>query len=283
MGTGVTGPRLWRPRALSWTARAGIVEHRIADPRWTAGALRIAVLSDLHVGAPWVPLPELERMAAEVTALRPGLILLAGDFLASRLLPARRAVAADIMAALAPLSAPLGVFAVLGNHDWWDCDLARATGRRRNSVREALDASHIRLLDNSAARLDHGGAFWLAGLDSQQPWRGRNPAGRHDPEAAFAGVPEGALAILLAHEPDYFAQQDPRAFLQISGHTHGGQVNLLGWRPLTPSAHGGRYAWGHVREGGRHLVVSGGVGYSGLPLRLFQPPEITLVSLTGQG
>ena len=88
-----------------------------------------------------------------------------------------------------------------------------------------------------------------------------------------------APAILLAHEPDYFACADARAFLQISGHTHGGQANLAGWRPMTPSAHGGRYAWGHVREGGRHLIVSGGIGYSGLPLRFMQPPEITLVKL----
>lgn len=280
----MTGLPPWRQRVLSWGARAGLLEHRIADPRWTARDLRIAVLSDLHVGAPWVTLPALERIAGETTALRPDLILVAGDFLVSRLLPARRAKATDIVSALAPLAAPLGVFAVLGNHDWWDCDLARATGRQRNAVREALEASPIRLLENHSVRLDHGGAFWLAGLDSQKPtWHRRDHGGRHDPDAAFAEVPDDEPAILLAHEPDYFAEQDPRAFLQISGHTHGGQANLLGWRPLTPSAHGGRYAWGHVREGGRHLVVSGGVGYSGLPLRLFQPPEITLVSLSGQG
>jgi len=284
MGTGLSGLPPWRQRVLSWDARAVLLEHRIADPRWTARELRIAVLSDLHVGAPWVPLGELERIAVGIAGLRPDLIVVAGDFLISRWLPARRAAAADIVAALSPLAAPLGVFAVLGNHDWRDCDLARATGRKRNAVREALEASPIRLLENRAERLDHGGAFWLVGLDSQKPTHHRNDrAGRHDPDSAFADVPEGAAAILLAHEPDYFARQDPRAFLQISGHTHGGQANLLGWRPLTPSAHGGRYAWGHIREGGRHLVVSGGVGYSGLPLRLFQPPEITLVSLTGQG
>ena len=269
-----------RERPFSVGAKTHLVEHRVQTDRWDLPDLKIAVISDLHACLPWTPLTALGRIADEVNALKPDITMIAGDFLASRKMPARRIPAVKIIEALAPLEAPLGVHAVLGNHDWWDCDIALTSELLRNSVREAMEDSHIELLENRAIRIDHGSGFWLAGIDTIEPKRGKGHAGRHDPEAAFAEVPEGAPAILLAHEPDYFAEADARAVLQISGHTHGGQAVLGGWRPFTPSAHGNRFAWGHVEDDGRHLVVSGGVGYSGLPVRVFQPPEITLVTLS---
>lgn len=273
-----------RPRRffapLTMRSHPRLVRHDIADPRWHLPDLSIAILADLHVCRPWTPLSALRRAVAMVNGIGADLVLLPGDFLADRNLPARAEPAEAILAELHRLSAPLGVAAVLGNHDWWDCPLARRTGFSRNSVAEALAAGPIVHLDNRAVAVAHGGdRFWLVGMDSQRAFRKRGRPGLHRPDAAFAAVPEGAPAILLAHEPDYFAEGDGRALLQVSGHTHGGQANLLGWRPMTPSSHGGRYAWGHIREGGRHLVVSGGLGYSGLPLRILQPPEITLVTL----
>lgn len=257
-----------------------VVRHAISDPRWTLPDLTVAILADLHVCDPWTPLSALRRMVAMVNGLGADLILLPGDFIVDRKLPARFVEAKRIVAELAALSAPFGVFAVLGNHDWWDCRLSRATRFARNSVAEALEASPIQHLANRSQKVAHGGgSFWLAGIDSQAARKHMRLPGFHNPDAAFAAVPEGALAILMAHEPDYFAAGDGRAFLQISGHTHGGQANLFGWRPMTPSAYGSRYGYGHIREGGRHLIVSGGVGYSGLPLRILQPPEITLVTL----
>lgn len=276
-------PRL-RHGPLTLFSHPRLVRHRIADPRWVLPDMTIAVLSDFHICRPWTPLSALRRIVAMTNALKPDLILLPGDFIADRNLPAQGVPAAAIVAELAPLAAPLGVAAVLGNHDWWDCALSRQTDFARNSVAEALQASRIALLSNRAMRLDFGGgSFWLAGIDSQRALRRRGHPGLHDPEAAFAEVPPGAPAILMAHEPDYFAENDPRAFLQVSGHTHGGQMNVRGWRPLTPSRFGSRYGWGHIREGGRHLVVSGGIGYSGFPLRILQPPEITLVMLQRSG
>lgn len=270
----------WAPvRPLTMFSRPRIVRHEISDARWSLPDLAIAILADLHVCDPWTPLSALSRIVAATNALKPDLILIAGDFIADRNLPARGVPAADVVEALLPLSAPLGVAAVMGNHDWWDCRLSRDTRFARNSVVEALERSPIRLLSNRAERVAHGAGFWLVGFDSQRALRRLGHPGLHDPDLAFADVPAGAPAILMAHEPDYFAQGDARAFLQVSGHTHGGQVNLAGWRPLTPSRFRSRYAWGHMREGGRHLVVSGGIGYSGVPLRFFQPPEITLVSL----
>lgn len=263
---------------IPFPARTVLVKHQVVTERWTLPDLRMAIISDLHICQPWTPLKTLGRIVEKVNSLGADLILLAGDFLVSRQLPARPVSALKIVEALSSLSAPLGVYAVLGNHDWWDCHLAQSSGLQRSSVREAFANSSITLLENQAIRLDPG--FWLVGFDSQNPNRNKNHPGRHNPDAAFANVPDSAPAILLAHEPDYFAEGDTRAVLQVSGHTHGGQANFAGWRPLTPSAYGGRYAWGHIKEGGRHLVVSAGIGYSGLPFRLFQPPEITFITLT---
>jgi predicted MPP superfamily phosphohydrolase len=257
-----------------------LVRHEVADPRWDLPDLSIAILSDLHICRPWTPLSALRRAVMMVNGIGADLILLPGDFIADRNLPARAEPAEAIVAELQHLSAPLGVAAVLGNHDWWDCPLARRTKFARNSVAEALESSPLLFLKNRAVAIPHGaGRFWLAGMDSQRAFRKRGKPGMQRPEETFANVPQDVPTILLAHEPDYFAKGDNRAFLQISGHTHGGQANLFGWRPMTPSSFGGRYAWGHIREGGRHLIVSGGLGYSGLPLRILQPPEITLVTL----
>lgn len=257
-----------------------LVRYRIADPRWNLPDLKVAIISDLHICLPWTPPAALRRIVDRVNDLSPDLILLPGDFIADSNLPARHVPADVIVAELCRLRAPLGMAAVLGNHDWWDCKLARETSFTRNSVAEALEASPITLLSNASISANHGGGkFWIAGIDSQEARKHLKEPGFEDPDAAFFDVPAGAPAILMAHEPDYFAKGDPRAFLQISGHTHGGQANLFGWRPMTPSAHGGRYAWGHIREADRHLIVSGGIGYSGVPMRILQPPEITLVTL----
>ncbi len=269
-------------RALTVGARARLVRHRVVEARWTLPPLTIAVLADPHVCDPWVTLAALDRIVGQTNDLGADMILLPGDFIAARQMPARKIAADRIAPVIARLSAPLGVWAVLGNHDWRDCPLSRATGFQRNSVAEALAGVGIPVLSNRSVAITHGaGRFRLVGLDSQRPHHRRPHDGFHRPDPAFAEVAPGDPAILLAHEPDYFASGDPRALLQISGHTHGGQMNLWGWRPMTPSLYRSRYAWGHIQEGGRHLVVSGGIGYSGLPLRLFQPPEVTLITLSG--
>lgn len=263
-----------------WRGRAGAVRHEVRSPRWCAPPLTIAVMADLHVAAPWTPLEAVHDLVARANALAPDLILLPGDFAADIWLPSRVPPPEAVAAALAPLRAPLGVHAVLGNHDWRDDPEARASGHQRTAIGRLLPEAGIALLTNEAVPL--AGGAWLVGTDSQRGHLKRGQGGgRCDLGAAYARVPDGAPSILMAHEPDLFAGGDPRPVLQVSGHTHGGQANLWGWRPMTPSAYGGRYGWGHLVEGARHLVVSGGVGYSGLPLRLGQPPEITVIRLSG--
>lgn len=263
---------------------ARVTRYEVASPRWTAPPMRIAVLSDLHLGNPWTSLAHLDHWIAQTNALAPDLIVQAGDLLMDRGMWrfSRPASAVEIAERLCGLSAPLGVWSILGNHDWQDCNLARDTAGMRNSVVEALGAAGLPLLENRAEPVNHGDQpVWLVGLGSRSAPRldlgyGR---GHDDPDRAFAGVPKGALSVLIAHEPDIFAERDGPEALQISGHTHGGQIAPFGWRPVVPSKYGARFAYGHHIMGARQLVVSGGLGFSGLPLRVGVPPEIVLIHL----
>ena len=85
--------------------------------------------------------------------------------------------------------------------------------------------------------------------------------------------------LLMAHEPDIFPTVTERVSLTLSGHTHGGQIRIFGWSPVVPSRYKNRYAYGHVVEDGRHLLVSGGLGFSILPVRFGMPPEINFVEI----
>lgn len=241
--------------------------------------MRIAVLADPHVCTPWMKPDLMRRIVAQVQGVEADLILLAGDFLADRSMPGRHIPAEEVVPLFADMTAPLGVFAVMGNHDYADCAAAMASDGRNSSVRDAFADTSVTMMGNDARALRHGKTpFWLVTLDSQRG-RGKKNPGYEDPATAYAKVDDDAPVILLAHEPDYFARADRRAMLQISGHTHAGQFVLFGRRPMVPSAYGDRYAMGHIVEQGRHLVVSAGLGYSGLPFRFGAPPEITLIEI----
>lgn len=252
---------------------------------WRGAPLKIAILSDIHVGEPWVGLKRLARIVARANALKADLVLFLGDLEAGhRFVTAR----VDIDAAaqvLGGLTAPLGVFAILGNHDWWHDRAAQARGAGPTRVGSALTAAGLVLLENRAVRVERAdGAFWLAGLQDQLAI-GVGPdrfKGLDDLPGTLAQIDDEAPAILLAHEPDIFPKVPERIALTLSGHTHGGQVRLFGWSPVVPSAFGNRYAYGHVQEEGRDLVVSGGIGCSILPLRLGVVPEITLVTVSAR-
>lgn len=237
--------------------------------------MRIAVLSDVHSGGWWAT----ERMLNDAVSLaneqRPDLAVFAGDAVADRNLPFRPLPPERIAAALTRLDAPRGAWAVLGNHDWKRNPAGRRAELSRCPVWETLEAAGVPVLVNRAVAID---GAWLVGLDSRSAPLRPGRFGRDDPDAAFAGVPADAPVILLAHEPDIFAE-DRRARLQISGHTHGGQIAPLGWTPVVPSAYGSRYAWGHYVQDRRHLVVSGGLGFVGIPLRVGRPPEITVIDI----
>ena len=261
--------------------RLSISRWPLAHPGWPASMppLRIAVLTDLHATEPWMPVPRIERIVQAANELQPDLIVLLGDYVAGMERYRTGTVSiADWTAALRPLRAPYGVHAVLGNHDWWVDP---------RGVRLGLEKVGIRVLENDAFKLQAGGRrFWLAGLGDQLAKRvGGRFVGVDDLDGTVAQtMGDEDPVILLAHEPDIFVKVPLRITLTLSGHTHGGQVRLpFVGRPVVPSKYGQRFAYGHVAEGGRHLLVSSGLGLSGLPVRIMVPPEIALVTLAAPG
>jgi predicted MPP superfamily phosphohydrolase len=178
------------------------------------------------------------------------------------------------------------VHAILGNHDWWLDKGAQAAGCSPVFVRRTLERIGIPVYENDAVRLSHKGhSFWLAGLGDQLALRAtcsgrRCYRGVDDLAGTLAKATDDAPVLLLAHEPDVFPRVPDRVSLTLAGHTHGGQVRLFGYSPVVHSRYGNRYAYGHVIEDGRQLVVSGGLGCSILPVRFGVPPEIVLIELS---
>ncbi len=221
--------------------------------------LRMVQLSDLH-RSPWVGQAEIERAVALTTMLEPELIVLTGDFvsLASR-------YAKPCAAALAALRAPLGRFAVLGNHDYW-------VGA--SVVTTALQDAGLTVLRNQARAVRRGGStLWLIGIDDAT-------VHRHDIAAALQGVPREAFKVALLHEPDV-ADEVARypVQLQLSGHSHGGQVRLPGIGPILLPRLGRKYPMGWRRIGRLQLYTNRGVGRVQPAVRFHCPPEVTLITL----
>jgi len=248
--------------------RVGIRLQRLPE---AFDGLKIAQLSDLHYG-PFTGAREIGAAADHVNALTPDLVLLTGDFITSPLLertstPASTPMADAVRCArvLSRIRAPLGVFAALGNHD--------ATVNP-GYIAEVLQAAGIRVLRNGRVPLERSGArLWLAGVDDVLDGHPRL-------DLALAGVPRADAVVLMAHEPD-FADEASRqpVDLQVSGHTHGGQIRLpLIGAPYLPRL-GRKYPYGYYRVRQMQLYTNRGIGTIGVPMRFGAPPEVTLFTL----
>ena len=223
--------------------------------------LTIGFITDTHVG-PFISGSDLARATALLDGAKPDLILLGGDYISEspRHIPTAVRVLGDLAAA-----APLGGYAVLGNHDWANGDRA---------VDAAFAKVGIPVLRNQAVSVAAGsGQLWIVGLEDAL-------LGTPDLDAAFADIPTGAATIALWHEPDWAAACASRgAFLQLSGHSHGGQVRLPGIGPLSLPVGGRRHVIGFNNAEGMPVYTSRGVGVFRPPVRLNCPPEVTLVTL----
>jgi uncharacterized protein len=264
--------------------RLNTTVYAFTPPRWTPGLkLRIVLLADPHCVEPHMPLSRWKRIIAAANALKPDMHLLLGDYVAGHFFRTGIVPIAEIAAAASALKAPLGTYGICGNHDWWD-DLTAQKAKKGPILAEIeFEANGIPMLENKSLRLEKDGKpFWLSGTSSLSALRTRRK-GRFDSEAridaALANITDDAPIIHMAHEPDLFPAIPERVNLTLSGHTHGGQVRLFGYSPVTPSAYGNRYAYGHIVEDGRHLVISGGLGCSMLPIRFGMPPEIVVLEL----
>ena len=265
--------------------RLRTTRYAITPPNWPAGLkLRLAIVADLHACDPWMRGDRVADIVDRTNDLGADCILLLGDYVATHRFQAPVPMA-EWTRELKRLKAPLGVHGVLGKHEWWNDPAAMQRGDGLPDVGRAVQDAGLRLYQNDALRLEKDGRpFWIAGLGDQiafVPTRGwRAPRyGIDDLPATLAEADDGAPLILMAHEPDIFPKVPARVALTISGHTHGGQLNLFGWRPIVPSRYGQRYAYGHKIEDGRDLIVSGGLGASVVPMRIGAPPELVTIDL----
>jgi predicted MPP superfamily phosphohydrolase len=221
--------------------------------------LRIVQVSDIHAGG-MVGSRRLHRIAAKVSKLKPDLVVVTGDIVNAS--PHEAELIAQLLGAL---EAPLGVWACLGNHDYFvDGD----------AVAGILERSGVKVLRNRGEVISRGqSAFWLAGVDDT--WTGRD-----DMEAALSGKPDGLPVLLLAHDPKLWPEAvERRVHVTLSGHTHGGQFGLVKLHPslslarlITP------FTAGRFEQNGSVLHVSRGTANT-LPIRLGAPTEIGLFEL----
>ncbi len=225
---------------------------------------RIAQISDVHFGT-YVGEPELQSAVELIRSARPDLIVLTGDLVDHD--PRYAPFLGRLVRRLEQLGARDGVVVIPGNHDYY-------TGIER--VLEVSRGGGGRILRNSGRVIgDAGGAFALLGVDDV--WAPRNGYGPGpDLDRALAMVPSDLPRVLLCHNPEFFPLAQGKVALQLSGHTHGGQVNL-GIRPVQFVL---PYAEGLYDEGGSRLYVNRGFGTAGPPARVGTPPEVTLVVLT---
>lgn len=250
-----------------WVARRDL---QATLQKWRQGQpLRVAVASDWHFTrqALWrvMTVERARGIVDEINAQRPDLILLPGDFIADRdFAPDAHGSAEDAIAAeLARLKAPLGVIAVLGNHDWQHGG-ARFT--------RALRRRGIAVLENQAQPLA-GTPVWIAGV-------GDHSTGHSRPVEALRGVPPGAPVLVLMHDPASLLDMPPVPGLAVAGHTHGGQVYLpVFGAPIVPGAAPRAWAHGWVTHGDNRMYVTSGLGVSILPVRFNMRPEWVMLTL----
>jgi len=247
-----------------------IVRRDIKLRRWPErlNGFTIAVLSDFHYDQ-YFSVHPLEAAIGMVNGLKPDLIALGGDFVSMPMVGGSYAKAAFLAepcaALLAKMNAPEGLWAVLGNHDF-------NTDPRH--VTHALEAQGITVLANRAVAISrNGGRFWLGGVNDVL-------SETADVGQTVRGIPENEATVLLAHEPDYadLVRQYP-VDLQISGHSHGGQVRLPLLPPLFLPELARKYFLGLYQIGSLTLYTNAGLGTVGLPVRLNCPPEITLITV----
>jgi len=232
-------------------------------------SLRIALLSDIHIGGAHVSADRVEAIVARVNALKPDIILMPGDFIDGHVKrpdhsDAFNAEIENGLSKLASLNAPMGAFASIGNHDvWYDAEF----------VSRALSMAGIRVVRNQALNIPEN--ICIAGLadhDTQSEDRG-----------AFNACAENSYLIAMMHSPDSFPYLRSDAVLAVAGHTHGGQINLpfIG-RRVTATQAGHKYAYGLVDFDGVTAFITAGIGTSILPARFRSPPEIVLIKLSSR-
>lgn len=236
-------------------------------PGYSAGSppVRAVLISDIHVGGPDMPPERLAQIVDQINQLRPDVVLIGGDLITDKRASTRHYSMAEAIAPLGRLKPRIATFAVLGNHDHW---------RNAAAASAALISAGVRVLSNEAAL---AGPLVIGGLDDDFTGRANLPATLAKMKS-LKGAP-----LILSHSPDPFPDLPGEVGLMVAGHTHCGQVSPPPFGAVkTMSRYGKRYACGIVREGAKTLIVTAGLGTSGVPLRLGAPPDMWLLTLSGR-
>lgn len=239
---------------------------------WTGAPITIAAVSDTHVGSPHVNAERVSRIVQRVNGLHPDIVALLGDYVGGHAPDAERSgreqdEILDGIAAFAAFDAPLGVVAVLGNHDVW---------YRRETIARALEEAGVAVLWNRHVVINRtNDDIVIAGLADDM-------TGDPDFAAALDGAPTEVNTVVLSHSPDPFADMPLGSALMLAGHGHCGQVTIpfIG-RPILPLRNRS-YDCGLIEENGKRMLVTAGVGTSIIPVRFLNPPEIVLVRVSNQ-
>lgn len=264
----------FEPRSLTLT------QLDVQVPSWpqNTAPLRVVLLSDFHVDDVHMRPERVRDIARRVKAMHPDVVLLGGDYIGGDVLKGRREFGArpmrpakqialdeDGLRALGSFEAKYGVYAIMGNHDcWWDCD----------TVRQILGTTPVHFLENQAARIERpGGDVWIAGIEDGQTQAPDFPS-------TAAQIPPGAATLTLTHNPGLFDWESDQAQILLAGHTHAGQVRLpIIGSIVRVSRHTEDTAKGWTIIKGRILIVTRGLGSSGIPVRFNCPPQIMLLTV----
>lgn len=242
-------------------------EDRLAVASWPEGAppIRILIASDLHVAGPDMPPERVTKLVAQMNALKPDLVLFAGDFVSDKRVATRHYSASEGLAPLAKLNAPLGKIAVMGNHDHW---------RDVSAIEAALRSGGFTILDNAAVT---AGPLNVGGVDDDF-------TGRDDVQKMVAAMRQlKGVPIIVSHSPDVTPDVPSDIVMVAAGHTHCGQINFPGLDSVpSVSRYGRRYACGKITEGNKAIYVGAGLGTSILPLRLGAVPDLWMVTMGPQ-
>ncbi len=243
--------------------------YNLITPKWRSPKIKIAFASDFHVGCPSVGLEELDHIVGKINALKADIIFLGGDYLIQGVLLGRYIDPKHIAETLSALKAPLGVYSVLGNHDWWKDGIG---------MWKALESVGIQVMENTAVKIERDGAhFWVCGMADDTT---RTP----DYAKTMESITDDASSIMIVHDPASFMEMGDHPAITLCGHTHGGQIVIPYISPIViPGRAPLKYAYGHIQEEGRDMIVSSGIGTSILPVRFGRRPEIVEIILQGEG
>lgn len=229
-------------------------------------SVRIALVSDLHIGGLHVPAERIKTIVTRVNELNPDIILIPGDFIDGHEKRENHnhdfnVAVRNGLASLKELKAPLGVYASIGNHDvWYDAPF----------VKQSLEAHGLTVLQNTAVNVSNN--FCILGFADHDT--------QLEDDIAYEACEDGGAVIALMHSPDSFAFLRSDTVLAVAGHTHGGQINIpLIGRRVTATSAGRKYAYGLVDVNGIPAFVTAGIGTSILPARFRSPPEIVFIDL----